>query len=404
MPETIPGLIMITVLHIASFKGNIGDNANHKGVRRVFEFIFGNKVKYTELEIRKAYQNYHGPDKLYFNHEFVSLANKHDLVIFGGGDLFGIGIDPSQTGTTIDMDPERLKEITVPIIFYALGCDYDPYKGASPYLIEKFKRFIDTALAMDNCIVSVRNDGAINTIRKYLGEVYCDKIIKIPDGGFFIKPNSYYHPEYLFGKRPVIAVNLAKDMKDRRFQLIEHGSISYDIFSKRMCGILSEKLNKYPNLHIVFVPHIYSDIEAIADVVMRMDDTLRRNRISVAPYVQGEVGSDYLMDLYRRCNLVLGMRFHANVCPIGLGTPTIGLVTYHQIRNLYEDLGLHDRFVTCDKEGFESHLSDKIDESLEKEYVIRARYERIVDGLEDELLLFNTLIKERFFPRLENGI
>lgn len=394
---------MISILHVASFKGNIGDNANHQGMRKVLATIFG-KVKYTELEIRKAYQNYQGNDKLYFNKEFVSLANKHDMVIFGGGGFFEIGIDKSQTGTTIDMCSERLKEITVPVIFYALGCDYDPYRGANPYLVDKFKRFIDTALEMDNCIVSVRNDGAIDTIRKYLGERYCEKIVKIPDGGFFVKPEHYYHPEIPFGKNPVVAVNLAKDMKDRRFQMTESGSISYDIFTKRMCGVLSDKLNKNQNIHLVFVPHIYSDIEAISDVISRMDDTLRRNRISVAPCIQGEYQSDYLMDLYRQCNLVIGTRFHANVCPIGMGIPTIGLDSYHQIKNLYNDLGLHDRAVACDRAGFESLLSDMIDESLEKEYIIRARYELLSDRLKDELLLFNDLIKERYFPRLDNGI
>ena len=39
------------------------------------------------------------------------------------------------------------------------------------------------------------------------------------------------------------------------------------------------------------------------------------------------------------------MRFHANVCPIGLGTPTIGLVNYPQVKLLYEELNLENRFV-----------------------------------------------------------
>lgn len=396
LPETVPGFIM-NVLHVASFMGNIGDNANHQGMRKVLGEIFGD-IKYTELEIRKAYQNYHGNDKLYFNRDFVSLANRHDMVIFGGGNFFDIGIEPSHTGTTIDMSTDILKSIKVPAIFYGMGCDYDPHRGAPQHLVMKFKRFIDTALEMDNCIVSVRNDGAMRTIQKYLGQEYSDKVYRIPDGGFFARPNGYYHPELPNGDKPVIAVNLAKDMKDRRWQMTEPGSISYDIFTKRVCGVISEKLHKFKNMHVVFVPHIYSDLEAISDVITRMEDPLRRNRVTVAPYIQGNTGIDYIMDLYRRCNLVIGTRFHANVCPIGLGVPTLGLISYPQIEGLYRELGLSDQTVVCDKIGFESVLSDKIDTTLEREYAVRVRYETIVDKLEDELLMFNALLKERYFP------
>ncbi len=56
----------MNVLHIASFCGNVGDNANHYGLRKKLSYIFPENVVYDELEIRRFYKNYDGKDKLFF--------------------------------------------------------------------------------------------------------------------------------------------------------------------------------------------------------------------------------------------------------------------------------------------------------------------------------------------------
>ena len=55
---------------------------------------------------------------------------------------------------------------------------------------------------------------------------------------------------------------------------------------------------------------------------------------------------------YRGFDLVLGMRFHANVCPIGMGVPTRGLLSYPQLDYLYDELGMKDRLIDVRKSGF----------------------------------------------------
>ena len=46
------------ILHIASFNGNIGDNAHHNGFRKNFSEIIGvRNLIWDELEIRKFYWN-----------------------------------------------------------------------------------------------------------------------------------------------------------------------------------------------------------------------------------------------------------------------------------------------------------------------------------------------------------
>ena len=76
-----------------------------------------------------------------------------------------------------------------------------------------------------------------------------------------------------------------------------------------------------------------------------MPDKIRRENVAVAPYLVGEKGSDYIFNIYKQCDLVLGMRFHANVCSFASKTNVIGLVNYRQIEMLYNELDLENDMV-----------------------------------------------------------
>ena len=74
------------ILHIASFLGNIGDNFNHLGTRKLLESKLG-KIQWFELEIRETFRkNYE------FNNNFADYCNTFDAVIFGGGNLGGVDL------------------------------------------------------------------------------------------------------------------------------------------------------------------------------------------------------------------------------------------------------------------------------------------------------------------------
>lgn len=86
------------LLHIASFKGNVGDIINHEG--------FYNKLRsqidfdIEQIEIRKFYRN---AGELNFDSELVKKINEYDGLVIGGGGLFDIRWNDSLTGTTVDM-------------------------------------------------------------------------------------------------------------------------------------------------------------------------------------------------------------------------------------------------------------------------------------------------------------
>lgn len=381
----------LDVLHIASFTGNVGDNANHNGTRKTLAENTPYNYCYTENEIRRYYQNYDKGDKLSFGEEFVDQANNHDLVIIGSGNFFELWIEESETGTTIDIATERIEEISTPLIFYGLGCD--PYKGIPGNNAEKFEQFIDFTLTQDHCLVSVRNDGSISHIREHFGSTYADQVRKVPDGGFFTQVDRTDHPE-LNDDGPTLAVNVAKDMADLRFPNNNRYPHSYNSFISEFGEYINEVLASHPNLTIVFMPHIYSDIDAIADVLAEVENMNRRSRVTTAPYLNGEGSERYIFDIYRQADLAIGMRFHTNVCSIGQYTPTIGLVSYPKVKDLYKELGISDRTVDLRQPGFKDDLSQQTAEALKNTAEVESLYKSIVNDLQEDVRLFQRRIGE----------
>ena len=144
------------ILHIASFNGNIGDNAHHNGFRKNFSKLIDEEIEWKNLEIRNFYKSW---NKMKFDEKFVEESNYYDLIIIGGGNFFEICHEYSCTGTTIDISLELLKQIKSKIFFNALGFDIN--KGYTQETKDKFKIFLDYLLENpDKYFVTFRNDGS----------------------------------------------------------------------------------------------------------------------------------------------------------------------------------------------------------------------------------------------------
>lgn len=314
---------ILKTLHLASFDGNIGDNANHDGFYKHLKQLEDFEFQIDQLEIREFYWK-----KRFFDESFVGLVNKYDLLIVGGGNYFELWVENSPTGTSISIELELLKRINTPILFNALGVD--PGQGASEVNIQKFRDFLDLLIERDD-FISIRNDGAKKAIIDYVGEKYLDHIHHTVDAGFFAdipEPSEYYK------SKKYIAINVAYDMQDVRFD-----NISYEEFIQTFKRFIDRFLNENEDYEIVFVPHIFRDMTFITDLLNILDDEIRRRKVSVAPLLHGQDSFKEVMSIYKGAQIVLANRFHANVCSIGMEKPTIGLVNYKQIQELYNELG-----------------------------------------------------------------
>lgn len=378
----------LKVLHVASFNGNIGDNANHNGFRKRLIEALEREIIFTNLEIREFYQLWNL--RSFNSDEFINLCNNHDLVIIGGGNFFELKWDYSHTGTTIDINEHTLDQIKTPLLFNGVGCDVA--KGVSQNSVEKFRMFLERVTNDKNILVSVRNDGSYDTIKRLYGDSFDKKIHKVPDGAFFMKPKKFYFPEVKSGYKS-IGINVVSDMQEIRFNSEVNNSVSYDDFINGFSIILNELLQKYGDYQIIFFPHIYSDLNAINHILEKMEDKYRRIRIVVAPCLTGEGSEDYIFSLYKECDLIMGMRFHSNVCAISQNIPTVALCSYKKIFDLYKEINLNDRVVEVNKIGFEKLIVDKVENTFSNIDTIRNNYENVNLNIYKESLEYYNAVK-----------
>lgn len=378
----------LKVLHVASFNGNIGDNANHNGFRERLTEALEREIIFTNLEIREFYQLWNL--RSFNSDEFINLCNNHDLVIIGGGNFFELKWDYSHTGTTIDINEHTLDQIKTPLLFNGVGCDVA--KGVSQNSVEKFRMFLERVTNDKNILVSVRNDGSYDTIKRLYGDSFDKKIHKVPDGAFFMKPKKFYFPEVKSGYKS-IGINVVSDMQEIRFNSEVNDSVSYDDFINGFSIVLNELLQKYGDHQIIFFPHIYSDLNAINHLLEKMEDRYRRIRIVVAPCLTGEGSEDYIFSLYKECDLIMGMRFHSNVCAISQNIPTIALCSYKKIFDLYKEINLNDRIVEVNKIGFEKLIVDKVENTFSNIDTIRNNYEKVNLNIYKESLEYYNAVK-----------
>ena len=253
-----------------------------------------------------------------------------------------------------------IDKIQCPIIFNGIGIDI-PEKEENFDCINKFIDFLEYIINKSNVIVSVRNDDSKKMILKYIGKSVIDRIWVIPDEGFFTTANDYYHPEIPCNKK-IIAINSAKDRISERWDDLDFG---YSNYCREMALFINEYLTNEKEIHFVFVPHIPSDIEAAYDIIRYIDDPFVRRNITVAPYLNGQnTNGDYIVDLYRKCDLTIGMRYHSNICAIAMGTPTLAIFTLQTDIELYNNIGYADRLVMVNRSSFKEKISNEVKKKL----------------------------------------
>lgn len=372
----------LRVLQLASFLGNVGDNANHSGTRCLLARNLDFNLEFESLEIREFYWK-----ERKFDDAFIDLVNQHDLFIVGGGNYFELWVDSSETGTSIDISETMFRKIKIPIIFYALGVDIG--QGYTEKSVQRFRNFMDLLNSSDRVLISVRNDGAMKNLKEIVGSAYAEKVYQVPDGGFFVQTDPARTIDLDVSKK-YIGINLANDMIEHRFRskdlTAEQG---VGAFLSQFANALSRVLTEKPGINLIFFCHIYKDLDMLPKLFVKFDDQLIRRRIMIAPQIQGDLGKDYTFNLYKQCEVVVGNRFHANVCPIGLGIPTIGLVNYPQIENLYHELGLAERVIRINEKDFHDNLLRLLLSSIDNKSSIVNNYAIICQRLLSDINQFH---------------
>lgn len=199
-------------------------------------------------------------------------------------------------------------------------------------------------------------------MKQYLPVHSMEHIAEVPDGGFFVKPQHFdVHIESNPNFRSVV-VNPAGDMINVRFGSDIAENEYLNIFAEQLRALLDE----HHDIEIIFAAHHHDDIRHINAIVGKLQDWHRRRRISVAPFIPNWRRAEYIFDLYKSVDLVIGGRFHSNVCAIAQGTPTIGILSYHKHKYIYEHYSMQEQMLEIDK-GEISMLNNRAEKYLHKE-------------------------------------
>lgn len=371
------------ILHIASFNGNIGDNASHIGLRNILKTL-GVIATIDQIEIRRFYKNYSLFDKQSFDEDFVKMANQYDLVVFGGGGFLDYWVPNSETGTTIDISLDLFQQLLVPVLFTSIGCI--PHKEVPEGNVEKFSRFVNAILEKKNAALAVRNDGSKIILKSVLGETIACKIPQLLDNGFFYKSHRKFS-RITDGK--YIAINVTKDQLLMKNQTI--GEVNTEHFNQQL-RLYIDTIIKNTNLNIVFIPHIFSDLEAIQHALRGINDYLIRTRVIIAPYIQGNYGCEYLMSIYREADYIVGMRFHACVCALAQGKSIAGLAALDRIKYMCQSVGAGNYVVDINSD-FAQLLYERTINHL-KNGQERVITESIISKKKETLGFYNNIFRE----------
>lgn len=334
------------LLHIASFIGNVGDNASHMGLTNILAGVCQEKPRIERLEIRKFYKNYQLSDKLAFDEDFASYANSFDGIIIGGGGFLDYWVPNSSTGTTLDLAPTVLRKIRRPLIISSVGAL--PHQTIPEGNVTRFRSFLDTALSQKNISIALRNDGSHENIRNNFGAQYSETMHLILDNAFFYSPPLR---ERLI-EHDYVAINLAPDQLDMLSNI--RGTVDQENFYRQIQRVIEYCIETL-GLHVVLIPHIQADLKAIVRLLGSLESFTARTMVSVAPCVQGNAGAEQLFSIYRNSRFVLASRFHANVCSAAMLKPTIGIAVLDRVGFMYDSIDMADAYALPDE-----NLADKL--------------------------------------------
>ncbi|WP_340642253.1 polysaccharide pyruvyl transferase family protein [Photobacterium damselae] len=336
---------MKKILHIAAFQGNIGDNASHIGFSNILDLLDIHSVV-DRIEIRKTYNNYTEDDKIIFDDKFVELANNYDFVVFGGGGFLDYWVDGSVNGTTINIRNDILSKIRSRILITSIGSN--PHREVPVENLKKYKNFLDYVRTNDNIKIALRNDGSEESIKKDLGEEYLSIFNSVLDHGFFYeleKTPFSIEEEYA-------AINITAD----QIEMYSNGKKldNKSRYLNEMRDLILDII-ELKKLKVIFVPHIFSDINAISELLSIIPDRYKRSEISIAPLYQGDVGTNYIFNIYQNSKFTIASRYHANVCVLNSDSNVIGLSPLNRINYIHKQFSKNDSYVSLEK-GFKEKV------------------------------------------------
>ena len=335
------------VLHSYCLNYNIGDYALGIGVKNVLRrFLDVELIGNTNLQGRVF-------DEYYID----QVVNKrYDLLVLGGGGVIHGAHWPN--GWFWLIDRELIERIRIPFVVYGVGYNY--FKGEAGIPERGVVHLRETVARA--AYFSVRNDGS----RERLLEQTGIDAPEIPDPGFHVGLSGRYDRAC---DDPYVIVQVADDKPDHRFG----GPEGREAFVRNMRTVVRDLAGRY---RVILAPHVLDDVALSRAIAAGIDGA----EVWDFGYFAFDHSAEALA-YYRHAHLVLSMRGHGQIVPIGFGTPVISLENHAKNVGLMRKLGLEAYNVDVRSAGFVPELLDAIARVERERAGLVACYRRINDDL-----------------------
>jgi polysaccharide pyruvyl transferase WcaK-like protein len=310
--------------HISAFSyGNAGDTL----LPVVLRDLFNDSIGIKKWEDSHVYTT--------VSQKTLRKINSSKGLVIGGGGLFLKDTNPNNlSGWQWSCGIEELRKITVPIVVFAVG--YNRFRGQDefePIFKEHLNEFVSKA-----SFVGIRNHGSIEKLKSYLDDERLKrKLMFQPCMTTLISKIYPMYADYSV-KDDFIALNCAFDR--------QHLRSNNDTILKSIVMAV-KKLSTITK--IKYYSHMKSDNEMLP--------YLDEQNI---PYDLIEFQSvKQIVECYSRPRLVIGMRGHAQMIPVGCNTPILSIVSHDKMQWFLNDINHPEWGVDVLNENFGEELMEK---------------------------------------------
>jgi polysaccharide pyruvyl transferase WcaK-like protein len=332
----------LRVFHAATFGHNIGDGALVTGMRAVLEEDLGAALTFTEDDVLE--RKLSGDGSALSPARIDWINERHELVLIGGGGLMEGGIENNLNGLNYGFEPSCLRRFRIPVVFYAMG--FNQFRGERFHHLDRLQE----TLAMSReigAVVSVRNDRSLARLQAALGP--CPDVRVVPDPGLWVPPAGT-RPRQLREDRTNVVLQLAGDRTRSRFPRRDRWlSLSRPLrrrwtYLGRLARALARLAERRP-INLILCPHVPADHALVGKFFDACSSAMARRHCTSVGMMKGVEEAPAFFDLYRGADAVVGMRGHAAICAIGVGTPFVGIGSHDKVRGFLDEIGMADRTV-----------------------------------------------------------
>lgn len=406
------GLPSLRLVHLANCNStNIGNGALIHGVERVLNEDLQPNITF----LREPWDDYTFGFKR-FDREFVDFVNdKSDGLIVGAAVTLDGRPYHKNAGMRFDLPFELWSRFTKPIVFYGISYRVWPYQRY--YNLEKFKRAMDSILNNKRILFSVRNDGTKGWLENILG-YKSDNVLTVPDPGLYVPVKDSWHAELAGGK---INVLISLNNED---EVYRYGGVLRESAWRLLAPVIHERhlvkgwkyvpgwkhrkqqflqglartldmLLKDWDLNVILCPHYFDDYTIMQEFIAECSLAVpHRDIISTGLLRVPE--ADFFYDRYAKADLVLSMRVHSMSPAIGLGTPTVALVSQPRMAEFIKQAGLQKYLIDVFDPDLEIRLYKVVSAVLNNREEVRRDLKASCAAMRKETLAFNDKVSSLF--------